>query len=216
MEPRKQAVEGDEAGLAREDAIEAGLQGGLTRRGRTLAIGFEIAIEAPDQRADAAVGDGLLIREGVELVNEALGMNPAQAVLADIELTCIITDDDGVGQKAMCLDAAPQGALSGDHDGIGIDRESRDAEPIEMGGPGGLIGEGFVWVFGQTSDHWSGKGALAHIGQRFGIDDIIAMAGAQQFEEVAAVLRWRGSEPGKMRIADLGAEAVHSFVARAR
>jgi hypothetical protein len=27
-----------------------------------------------------------LLREGVELVNQALGMNPAQAMLADLEL----------------------------------------------------------------------------------------------------------------------------------
>ena len=110
-------------------------------------------------------------------------------MLADIELTGIIADDDGVGQKAMCLDAAPQGALGGDHDGIRIDRKGRDAEPVEMGGPGRPIGEEPVRVFGQAGNHRAGEGALAHIGQRLGIDDIIAMAGAQQVEEVAAVLR---------------------------
>jgi hypothetical protein len=49
------------------------------------------------------VGGGsvpLLIREGVEPVDEPLGMDPAQAVLADIELTGIVADDDGVGQEA--------------------------------------------------------------------------------------------------------------------
>jgi hypothetical protein len=31
-------------------------------------------------------------------------------MLAEVELTGVITDDDGIGQKAMRLDAAPQGA----------------------------------------------------------------------------------------------------------
>jgi hypothetical protein len=35
----------------------------------------------------------LLIGEGIELVNETVGMDPAQAMLADIELTSIVTDD---------------------------------------------------------------------------------------------------------------------------
>jgi SRSO17 transposase len=121
-------------------------------------------------------------------VNETLGMNPAQAVLADIELTGVVTDDDGIGQKAMRLDAAPQGSFGSNHDGIGIDLESQDAKPVEMRSPGELIGEDLVRMFGQARDHRPGEGALAHIGQRLGIDDIIVMAsGAQQIEEVAAV-----------------------------
>ena len=116
-------------------------QGGLALPGRMLAIGFEIAIEPPDQRARSALSLALFIREGVELVNEALGMDPAQAVRADVELPGVIADDDGVGQEAMRLDAAPQGALGGDHDRIGVDLESRDAEAVEMSGPGDLAGE---------------------------------------------------------------------------
>jgi hypothetical protein len=40
MEPCEQTVEGDEAGLAREDAVEPCPQGGLALRGRMLAIRF--------------------------------------------------------------------------------------------------------------------------------------------------------------------------------
>ena len=56
---------------------------------------------------------------------------------------------------------------------------------------------------------------MAQIGQRLGIDDVIAVAGAQQLEEIAAALRSGGAEPSEMRIADLGAEAVRGLVARA-
>ena len=34
-------------------------------------------------------------------------MDPAQGVLSDIELAGVIADDDGIGQKGMLLDAAP-------------------------------------------------------------------------------------------------------------
>ena len=177
MEPCEQTVEGDEAGLAREDAVEPCPQGGLALRGRMLAIGFEIAIEPPDQRARSALSLALFIREGVELVNEALGMDPAQAVRADVELPGVIADDDGVGQEAMRLDAAPQGALGGDHDRIGVDLESRDAEAVEMSGPGDLAGEEALRMFGQAGDHRGGQRALTHVIQRLGIDDVIAVAG---------------------------------------
>ena len=84
-----------------------------------------------------------------------------------------------------------------------------------MRGPGRLIGEAAVGMFGQAGDDMAGERAVAHIGQRLGIDDVIAMAGAQQREEVEAALRPGGAEPGEMRVADLGAEAVRGLVARA-
>ena len=70
MEPSEQTVEGDEAGLAREDAIEACPQSDLALLGRMKAIGFEIAIEPPDQRTGAALGVALLVGKGVELVDQ--------------------------------------------------------------------------------------------------------------------------------------------------
>ena len=82
MEPRKQTVEGDESGLAREDAVEARPQGSLALPARVLAIDFEVAIERPDKLTNAGLGLALLVGEGVELVNETFGMNPAQAMLA--------------------------------------------------------------------------------------------------------------------------------------
>src|SRR5436309_5723212 len=141
MEPCKQTVEGDESGLAREDAVKARPQDSLALPARILAIGFEVAIERPDQSTNAGLGLALLIGKGIELVNETFGMNPAQAMLANIELTGVVTDNHRVGQKAMRLDAAPQRSLGGNHDGIGIDPESHDAKPVEMRSPGCLISE---------------------------------------------------------------------------
>jgi len=49
VEPCEQTVEGDEAGLAREDVVEPGLQGGLVLFGGSAAIDLEITVELPDQ-----------------------------------------------------------------------------------------------------------------------------------------------------------------------
>src|SRR5882672_3285763 len=74
------------------------------------------------------------------------------------------------------------------------------------------IGEEPVRMLGQAGDHRPGEGAVAHIGQRFGIDDIIAMARTQQFEKVAAAFRLCRSKPGELCVADLSAEAVDGLV----
>src|SRR5271163_614094 len=92
-------------------------KGGLALRGGRATIGLEIAVELPDRCAHGVLGGAVLVREGVELVNQALGMNPAQAVLANIELPGIVADDYTVAQKAVGLDAAPQRAFGGDQHG---------------------------------------------------------------------------------------------------
>ena len=157
----------------------------------------------------------VLVREGVELVNQALGMNPAQAVLANIELPSIVADDYTVAQKAVGLDAAPQRTLGDDQHGVRIDLQGRDAEFFQVRRPGLLIGEVTVGMFGESGDHTAGQRAFAHIGERGVIDDVIAMAGAQQAEKIEAALRGGGGEGGEMGVADLGAKAVIGLVARA-
>jgi hypothetical protein len=44
----------------------------------SATVGLEIAIELPGGGAYACLGGAVLLREGVELVDQALGMNPAQ------------------------------------------------------------------------------------------------------------------------------------------
>ena len=77
VEPREQTVEGDEAGLAREDAVEPRPQCGLALFAGSATIGLEIGVELPDQLADGGLGGAVLIGEGVELVNQALGNEPS-------------------------------------------------------------------------------------------------------------------------------------------
>ncbi len=75
----------------------------------------------------------IVVREGVELVNKTLGMDPAQGMRADLELTGIIADDHRCGQQIMGLDTAPQRRLGGDQHRIGAHLEFGNAELVEMG-----------------------------------------------------------------------------------
>jgi len=80
------------------------------------------------------------------------------------------------------------GALGGDQHGVRIDLQGRDAELLKVRVPGRLIGEAAVGMSAEPTDHMTGQRAFAHLGERLVIDDVIAMAGAQQAEEVEAAL----------------------------
>jgi hypothetical protein len=75
VQPFEQAIERDEAGLEREDAIEPRQQDGLASLGRTAAVGLQSAVVFPDQITDVALGRAVFVGKGVELVNKPLGVN---------------------------------------------------------------------------------------------------------------------------------------------
>ena len=109
-----------------------------------------------------------------------------------------------VSASNPCALMLPHTALfGGDQRGIGVDLQGRDAEPIQMSGPGRPIGEDAIGMIGEAGDDGSGERAGAHIGHGFVIDDVIVVPGSQHFEEVEAALRTRGSEPGEPGVADL-------------
>jgi hypothetical protein len=73
------------------------IKDGFALFGWCETIGLEIAVEAPNQAADVALGFAVLIGEGIKLVNEPFGMDPTKPVLTDVELAGVITDDNGIG-----------------------------------------------------------------------------------------------------------------------
>jgi hypothetical protein len=62
-------------GFSGEDAIELGFQISLAVRGGRVAVGLEITVELPDGGTHSGLGSAALIRGGVGLVKQALGMN---------------------------------------------------------------------------------------------------------------------------------------------
>jgi hypothetical protein len=167
-----------------------------------------------------ALRGAMQVGERFQLMDQALGMDPAQGVAANVELSGVIAEDNGVGQEAVRAHAAPQRPLGGQPHRV-LDRcqcctfARGDAEPVQMRLPRRVIGEPCVGVPGQAGDQRTGQGTVAHIGQRRGVDDIVGVAGAQQIEKVQPALARGGGEPGKVLVADLRADAVGGFVARA-
>ena len=102
-------VEGRVSGSAFEDAVEAGSQ-----FDRALRVGGELehlalTIEPPDHQPrafDGAAGHW-------SLVDEALGVDPAQGVVADAELSGVVGKDDGAGEPILSADRAPQRGFAG-------------------------------------------------------------------------------------------------------
>ena len=75
VQPFEQTVERDEARFEREDAVEPRLQDRLASLARTATVGLQRPIVFPDLVTDVALGDAVLVGEGVELVYEAFRMH---------------------------------------------------------------------------------------------------------------------------------------------
>jgi hypothetical protein len=82
--------------------------------------------------------------------------------------------------------------------------EGGDAELVEMAVPGGLVGKASGGMLENASDHVFGQRAFAYVGDRLIIDDVIAVTGAQRFEEVEAALGIRGAKPGEVLVCRSG------------
>ena len=215
VQPRQQAIECGEAGVAAKDAIEAGTHLAAALCGRRRAIGLEVGIKPPDQRAYALLCVAVQIGEGVELVHQPLCMDPTQRMSANGKLTGIIADDDGVAQEAVGMNAAPQCTLGRDLHRVWSDAHSTDAEAVEMRLPSGLVGKVCPGLRRQLADHGSGEGTATHVAQGRIIDHVVGMSGAQEIEEVQPALAGPRAEPGEAVVSDLCAEAILSGVARA-
>ena len=68
-----------------------------------------------------------------------------------------------------------------------------------MGLPGRVIGEACLRLGRQAAEHRPGERAAAHVGQGRRVDHILAVAGAQQVEEVEPALARPRAEPGEGR-----------------
>src|ERR1700691_3555138 len=102
----QQTIESGEAGLVAEDAVEPRRQDRLALRRGMAAPGLQIGVEEPDQAADASLRGALSVGERIEFVNQPFVMDPAQAVLTNVELAGVVADNNRVGQKTMRFDAA--------------------------------------------------------------------------------------------------------------
>lgn len=93
VQPGQQPVQSHKAGSAPEYPVEASQQSGSACRAGIALVDLERFIVAPDQATHALLHGVAVLGEGVQLVYQPLRVDPAQAVLPDIELPGIIADD---------------------------------------------------------------------------------------------------------------------------
>jgi hypothetical protein len=161
-----------------KDAIEARPQFTASTPRRLELVGLQVSIEPPDQPADMLLGDTLVVSERLQLVHQALGVNPTESVLADVELPCVVADHDRLAQEPMCIDRTPQRPLSGDTHRIRRHCQTGNAEVLKMPHPSLLIGKLPQLVRGQSLDERSRQGMFAHVLQGCIVDRIVGVTSA--------------------------------------
>ena len=87
------------------------------------------------------LGDMLLVSERLQFVHQALGVDPTESVLADVELPRVVADHHRLAQEPMCIDRPPQRPLGGDAYRIRRHGQTGNAEALKMLRPGLLIGK---------------------------------------------------------------------------
>ena len=153
MQPFQQPVEHNKAGALLENGVKAQAQvKGAAGRGLAL-VAEKIAVQSPDQSPDFFLRPPVVVGYGRELVDQPLGMNPAQDMMSDIELAGIVAGDDAVAQKTMRLDRPPKGSFSGDFHWLGHDSEPCNAEALQMRRPCGGIGKMLAGMGGKLGNH---------------------------------------------------------------
>ena len=149
--------------------------------------------------------------QGDELVDQALGVQPAKTMQQDIELAGVVTDDGQVLGHAMVQNTSQQCPFGGS----ALVALCGDPQMLQMAAPLLLIGEVDLLGIAQSLHHRVGQLLLVHVRQRLLIDPIVAVARAQQLQEVDSALVRGALEPGKRLVADVGHVAIVSPMPRA-
>src|ERR1019366_4376607 len=100
----------------KEDAVEACAQCGRPAFSRFQLISSEVRVEVPDETTNPRLGGAMLVVERIQFMPQPFRVDPTQRVPADVELPGIITQNHGIAQEFVRLNAAPQRTLGGDPD----------------------------------------------------------------------------------------------------
>ena len=155
-----------------EDAVEPRSQFGCAFRAGGELERLELTIEPPDHPPRDFDSAALPVVGGDELVDETLGVNPTQRVVADAELPRVIGEDDGAGEPILGAERAPQRAFAGHAHGIRGDPQLGQAERAHMRPPVGFTGEFEDFCASQRIDDAVRQIGRAHIGHRRCVDRI--------------------------------------------
>src|SRR5258708_25226773 len=129
-------------------------------------------------------------------------------MLTDVELPRVITQNHGIAQEFVRLNATPQRTLGGDPDRLGRDLQRVEVQPVEMRLPGGLAAEPRLRFGLQTGERGRWQALVSHVVVSGVVEHGVNLTGAEQIEEVQPALRGPRTEPGEPLIADLRAKPI--------
>jgi len=114
VQPLEQLVEGGEGGALGEDGVVTRLKRrGQCRIGIAL-IGFEVRVQVPNFAAYPFLILTMAFIERDQLVDQALGVDPAQGMEQNRKLPGSVADDDQVGREPLVDQSAEQRPFRGD------------------------------------------------------------------------------------------------------
>src|SRR5215210_6493671 len=178
MKAGKQPVQHHKTGSAGEEAVKPRPEGAGPAGARVCLPRLEVAVEPPDQLPCRLNGLSLSPRRWDQLMNQALGVNPAQGVGAQPELAGVVGHDHGAAQQPMMADRAPQRALGRDRDRWWGHAQGVDPERAQVCPPGRLVWEGLDRMRSERFDHRAGQLALAHVAERLVVDHVVLVTRA--------------------------------------
>jgi hypothetical protein len=108
---KQQFVEVAITGAQRKDPIEPGLKAPGCTGIRSSPIGFQSPVKVPDKLAQGFDVFHLAGRRRHQLVQQTLGVDPAQRMGADAELSGIVGYDHRIADQTVMADGAPDAGL---------------------------------------------------------------------------------------------------------
>ncbi len=148
-------------------------------------------------------------------MDEALGVDPAERVIAEAKLAGVVGNDDGLSEQALGLDCAPQRRFAGRPHRIGRHSEIGDAERAQVLHPLLVRGKHQPSMVGEPVDDLLRQISAAHVGDRRRVDHIAGRAAEQTSKESQARFPLAGAECGESIGADVGGETALAGMARA-
>ena len=147
-------------------------------------------------------------------MNEALGVNPTQRMVADAKLAGVVGDDDGLSEQALGFDRPRERRFAGHPHRIGRHPQVGDAERAQVAHPLLMQIEGERRMAGEVGDDILRQIGAAHVGDRRRVDDVAGRA-AEQTPRKAKRDFPAGAERGEPVGADVGGETAFAGMARA-
>lgn len=198
---KQQFVEVAITGAQRENPIEPGLKAPGCTRIRSSLIGFQGLVKAPDEIPQGFDMPYLAGCRRHQFVQQTFGVDPAQRMGADAELSGIVGDNHRIADQTMMADGAPDAGLGKRADYFFVeDVDTIGGQILEKRN---LIGKPPRLACVQPRQKGGVDLTVFQKGEGGIVENIVLIVAAQQGQKVQPRLRRRRAEGSEMFAADL-------------